>query len=344
MMFRGMFGGRREGSDYADLARMEVFSLRTRDRILLAILAFFGVILALGLPASTVGTVSELGADGQPLYASADLSLVPQSMADDAARSATQLFGKHGENHDRFVDELLTTYVKCLDKDVVVLFSPGGWGYGPMDARRPWGSILNGIQSQLSDSCVDSEILIYQRSANSSQGRCEELTEIFRDYASKARVLASRVRFLTAHNPDLKVVIVGESTGAVIGGEAMSVLSEDPQVFCIQIGPPCWYSHDDTGRTLVIADNGIAPDSFSRGDALAIIRANLSALSGKSQPDDARGTILKYLRAPGHDYWWDYSAVSSRITWFLEENVGTAKADSVQRQTAGEQIAGAPGE
>ncbi len=317
MMFPAMFGGRRGGNDYADIIGVGTIRLRTRDQVLLVVLIVLGLMLAVGVPASTAGIVSEIGADGQPLCASTDLSAVPQSVADDAACSATQLFGKHGEKHDSFVDELLTMYVKSRDKDVVVLFSPGGWGYGPMDASRPWGSILNGIQSQLSDSCVDSEILIYQRSANSSQGRCEELTEILRDYASKARVLASRVRFLTAHNPDLKVVIVGESTGAVIGGEAMSVLSEEPQVFCIQIGPPCWYGHDGTGRTLVIADNGIVPDSFSRGDLLAIISANLSALFGKSPVEDDRGTVLKYLRAPGHDYWWDYPAVSSEITRFL---------------------------
>jgi hypothetical protein len=327
MMFRGMFGGRRERSDYADVIGMGAFSLRTRDQVLLAILTVLGLIWALELPASSVGVVSEIGADGQPLYANTDLSAVPQSVADDAARLAVQLFGKHGERPDRFVDELLATQVKSQDKDVVILFNPGGWGYGPMDAKRPWGSILNGIQSRLSDSGIDSQILTYQRSEDSLEGCCEEVTEILQGYSSKARILASRVEFLTAHNPDLKVVIVGESTGAQIGGEAMYILSENPQVFSIQIGPPCWYRHDDTGQTLVVADNGIVADSFSRGDVFTIISANLSALFGGSQLENDRGTILKYLRAPGHDYWWDYPAVSSQITQFFEDNVGIGKAD-----------------
>jgi len=161
------------------------------------------------------------------------------------------------------------------------------------------GSILNGIRSQLSDSSNDSQILTYQRSVDGFQGCCEELTEILRDYSSKAKILASRVQFLTAHNRDLKVLMVGESTGAQMGGEAMDILSRNPQVFSIQIGPPCWYHHDYTDRTLVITDNGIAPDSFSRGDALTIIKANLSALLSESETEDDRGTILKYLRAPG---------------------------------------------
>jgi hypothetical protein len=327
MMFWGMFEGRRERTDNADIVGMGAFSLRTRDQILLGILVFLGLILVLGLPVSSVGVVSEIGADGQPLDADTDLSAVPQSVADDAACLATQLFGKYGEKADRFVDELLATHVKSQDKDVVILFNPGGWGYGPMDTKRPWGSILRGIQSRLSDSGIDSQILTYQRSVDGLEGCCEEVTEVMRGYSSKAKILASRVEFLTTHNPDLKVVIVGESTGAQIGGEAMHILSENPQVFSIQIGPPCWYRHADKGRTLVVADNGIVADSFSRGDVFTIISANLSALFGGSQTEDDRGTILKYLRAPGHDYWWDYPAVSSQITQFFEDNVGIGKAD-----------------
>jgi hypothetical protein len=328
MMFQCTFGGGRKGSGHADVVGMGAFSLRTRDQILLAIIVVLGVILVLGLPASSVGVVSEVGADGQPLYATTDLSAVPQSVADDATHLATQLFGKHGEKHDRFLDELLATYVKSEDKDVVVIFNPGGWGYGPMDTRRPWGSILNGIRSLLSDANIDAQILTYQRSVDGLQGCYEEFTEILRGYSSKARILASRVQFLTAHNPDLKVVIAGESTGAQISGEAMNILSGNPQVFGIQIGPPFWYRHDDTGRTLVIADNGMAPDSFSRGDVLTMMRANLSVLLGESQPEGDRGTILKYLKAPGHDYWWDYPAVSTQITRFFVENVGIGEPTS----------------
>jgi hypothetical protein len=334
-MSRGVFRGRREESDYAGIIGTGAFRLRTKDQILLAIIIVFGMIMALGPPVSSVGVVSEIGADGEPLYARTDLSAVPRSVADDAARSATRLFGKHGKKHDRFVDELLAAYVKSQGKDVVVLFSPGGWGYGPMDTARPWGSILNGIRSQLSDSSSDSQILTYQRSVDGFQGCCEELTEILRDYSSKAKILASRVQFLTAHNPDLKVLMVGESTGAQMGGEAMDILSRNPQVFSIQIGPPCWYHHDYTDRTLVITDNGIAPDSFSRGDALTIIKANLSALLGESETEDDRGTILKYLRAPGHDYWWDYPGVSSQISRFLEENVGIGEQVSATSSACG---------
>lgn len=325
-MFRGTFGEASERSDYADIIGVAALGLRTRDQILLVVLTVMSAVLVLGLPASTAGVVSEIGADGEPLRASVDLSAVPQSVADDAARLAVQLFGRDGKKSARFVDELLATHVISQDKDVVILFSPGGWGHGPMDTQRPWGSILNGMQSHLSDSGVDFAILTYQRSVDSLYGCFDEMMQILRGYSSKAETMASRVRFLTAHNPNLKVIVVGESTGAQLGGEAVDILSKNPQVFGIQIGPPCWYHHANTSRTLVISNNGIVADSFSRGDVFTIISANLSALFGESQPGGDRGTILKYLRAPGHDYWWDYPGVSSQISQFLEENVGIGRA------------------
>jgi hypothetical protein len=318
--------GRRWGSGRSAVIGIAAFVFLIQRGVLLAILTMFGVALALGLSTSSVGVVSEIGADGRPLYTDTDLAVVPQSVADDAALLAAHLFGKDEEKADRFVDELLAVYAKSYDKDVVILFNPGGWGYGPMDLGRPWGSILSGMQSLLSECNMDSQILTYQRSVDGLQGCCEEFTEILWNYSSKAEVLASRVRFLTAHVPDLKVIIAGESTGAQIGGEAVKMLSDDARVFCIQIGPPCWYDHEGTDRTLVISDNGIAPDSFSRGDLLTIARANFAELLDGSHAGGDRGTILKYLRAPGHDYWWDYPAVSSQITRFLEENVGIGSA------------------
>ena len=66
----------------------------------------------------------------------------------------------------------------------------------------------------------------------------------------------------------------------------------------------------------------MVPDSFSLGDFLTMIRANLRALFGLSQPEGSSGKIGNHLRAPGHDYSWQYPDVSSQIKDFLEENFG----------------------
>ena len=53
-----------------------------------------------------------------------------------------------------------------------------------------------------------------------------------------------------------------------------------------------------------------------------MIRANLKIIFGLSSPDDEPGEILCYVKAPGHDYRWQYPVVSSSITRFLKEYIG----------------------
>jgi len=75
-------------------------------------------------------------------------------------------------------------------------------------------------------------------------------------------------------------------------------------------------------RTLVLNHNGRHPDSFSQGDIPTMLWTSLQDLLGLPQPEENSGRILFFLRAPGHDYWWQYPAVHSQITDFLEQNFG----------------------
>jgi len=278
--------------------------------------------LTVGLSVSSVGVASELGAGGYPLYTTANISAVPQPIIDDAIRNAEELFGRIKDESLDYINELLAMYTESMNKDVLLIFNPGGWGSSPAEVENGWGSILDGIKQQLAASGMDSLVLTFQRTTDNWLGRCKELEEIFTGYSSKAKDLASRVEFLTAHNPELKIIITGESMGTIMSGKVMDVLGTNPQVFSIQTGPPPWYKMENTERTLVITDNGIMPDSFSRGDLFTMLKANLAALFNLRSAENNQGTVLKLFRSPGHDYSWEYPAVSLQITEFLENTVG----------------------
>jgi hypothetical protein len=141
-------------------------------------------------------------------------------------------------------------------------------------------------------------------------------------YPSKAKDLAGRAELLTKHIPDLRVIITGESNGAIIADSAMSILRDNPQVYSIQTGPPFWYKNNVLDRTLVLRGGGIIPDAFSRGDFFTIVVANLESLFGFLRPEGSSGNILFYVGAPGHEYWWQSPAVYSQITDFLQQNFG----------------------
>jgi len=286
---------------------------------LAVVLPLFIVVLAVS--ASQVAITSEIGSRGLPLSAS-NLSTVPPSVTEDADRLAIELFGDGQEKNDDFVNQLLGAYLEAKDKDFVIVFNPGGWGWNLIETTPGWWSIFTGIESELNSSGYTSLLLNYQRTVDTLQGRLDELAEMITGYSSKAEELAYRVEFLTNHIPELRVIIAGESLGTVISDRAMNILADNPQVYSIQTGPPFWHDNIMLDRTLVMSDNGIIPDSFSQGDFPTIIIGNLKSLFGLSQTEDKFGTVLHYVGAPGHDYWWQYPQVYSQIANFLDKNFG----------------------
>jgi len=268
---------------------------------------------------SWVGIICEIGTWGLPLP-TFDPSAVPESVVEDAARLATELYGDSREKCNDFLNQLLATYCEAKDKDFIVLFNSGGWGWNVVENSPDWWSISSGIKSELDSSGYTSLLLNYRRTVDTLQGQLNELVEMFTGYSSKAGDLACRVEFLTRHNSDLRVILAGESNGAVICDKVMSLLKDNPQVYSIQTGPPFWHRNVMLDRTLVLNSNGIIPDSFSHGDFLTMIWANLKAVLGLSQSEDSSGRILRYVEAPGHQYRWQYPEVYSQIKNFLDKN------------------------
>lgn len=284
-------------------------------------LAIIITLLIVALLPSEVGVTCEIGTGGLPLSVY-DLSAVPQSVAEDATNLATELFGDYQEKCNDFVSQLLTMYLEANDKDFVVIFNSGGWGGNLLETSLGWRSIFTGIESELASSGYTSLLLDYQRTVETLRGRLNELRERISGYPSKAKDLASRMEFLTNHNPDLRVILTGESTGTIICDRVMNILEDKPQVYSIQTGPPFRYENIVLARTLLLTNNGIVPDSYSDGDFWAVVWGNLEHWFGLSEPIDDFGTVPHYVGAPGHDYWWQYPEVCSQITNFLEQNFG----------------------
>jgi len=270
------------------------------------------------VPASSaVGILLKVGPEGLPLPHS-DFSTVSQSVVEDATRLAAEVYGSSPEEHNDFVHQLLAAYLEVKDEDFVVIFNSGGWGWNILEASPQWTSIFIGIRSELADLGYTSLLLNYQRASDTIGGYFAEFMSMISLYPSQANDLANSIEFLTKHITDLRVIIVGESTGTIIADSVMSLLRDNPRVYSIQTGPPFWHKNTTLERTLVLKSNGLTPDYFSQGDILTLVCANLEALFGFSQA--GTGKILVYLQAPGHEYWWQDPEVYSQITSFLQQN------------------------
>lgn len=266
-----------------------------------------------------VGSASTAGTGGLSLTAS-DNSSIPPVVVEDAAKMAKTLFGGSPEKVNSFVNQVLAIYTEAKDKDVIILFNSGGWGWNLLEDSHGWESIFTGIKTQLNIMGYQALALDYQRTRVSWRACLEEVSEIANFYPSKARDLAGRVELLTRHIPEVKVILAGESTGTIIAEKVMTILKDNPRVYTIQTGPPFWHKRVKMERSLILTSNGIAPDSFSDGDFGSMITASLRDIIGLPNTSRDFGNILQFLRAPGHDYWWQYPSVYSEITDFLNQN------------------------
>ena len=73
---------------------------------------------------------------------------------------------------------------------------------------------------------------------------------------------------------------------------------------------------------MLVNSNGLGDDTFSYGDVPAMLWATVKGWFGLIKESDNPGNILKWLRAPGHDYSWQYPGVYDSIVDFLQRNFG----------------------
>ncbi|MBI2869075.1 MAG: hypothetical protein HYX96_04535 [Chloroflexi bacterium] len=296
----------------------------------IGVLVFLGALIVLALVRMSaayidIGTTGDF--DGARLT-SYDFSAVPESVREDADALAAGLFGT-GDKYRAFVDQLLASYLDTRDKDFIVLFNPGGWGTSTINETPGWLTIIDAIKSELDSSGRTSVVLTYQRTGSSLLARFKELTEILNHYPSKAADLAGRVAFLTRNNPALTVIVAGESSGTVFSDYTLEKLGKNEQVYSIQTGVPYWHRPLVREQTLRINSNGVRPDSLSQGNIPLMLWATVKSVLGFD--DDAQGRVFRYLKAPGHDYSWQYQEISDQIIQFLKTSfniiVGEAPVD-----------------
>jgi len=258
----------------------------------------------------------------EPRLAASDYSAVPQNVMDSAFQIAEEFARSIKESVKSYADGLLGTYLAALNKDIVIFFNSGGMGWNLTKDTPGWSSILEGIKTHLVSLGYHPLVLNYRRTGSGLWNSVKEFFEAAYRYPHKSKDLFQRVLFLVDNLPGVKIIIAGESTGTVISEKTMRLLSERENVFSIQTGMPFWHTPAVHERTLSMNDNGLRLDTFHYGQARAIFWATFKSWFGvKDQP----GTILSWLKAPGHDYSWQYPGVSSVVIDFLNRNFSNTK-------------------
>ncbi len=242
---------------------------------------------------------------------------IPEDVREDANSLASEFIGSDSVGYDMFVDNLLQVYSEAEGTDILLIFNSGG--QGQEDIGPEWGTILEGIRDELDRLGYTHMLVIYERTLGGFWNFVKELRETMLSYPSKGKPLAAQISFLTEHIEDIKVIILGESSGAMVGSQAMKLLQANHEIYSIQTGAPFYYRQAMSDRSLAMNSNGMNPDSLSNCDLWMIFRANLGRIP-TYRPEE--GHFLFYLRTPGHIYTWDHPGVNSQISAFLEKHFG----------------------
>ncbi len=290
------------------------------ERWLAGFALFTGIALMLVLlwPSPSMPALACAGTDDGHVMTTDDFSMIPSPVFNDAMNIATICYPDDSAKADELLSQLAGIYLDAVDKDFVVIFNPGGWGWDPVSEIPGWESILKGIDCTLADFGYDTLLVDYKRTRHGFNGIIGEIEGLLGVRPAKTQELAFRINFLTEHVPDLRVIITGESNGASFADDVLFLLKDNPRVYAIESGPPVWHACLDLGRSLIICNNGVQDDTFSNGDIILILRSNLESAFGIYE--GGRGDILLYIGAPGHYYTWEYPAVREQVVGFLTEH------------------------
>ncbi len=257
---------------------------------------------------------------------------IDPGLVTDAESLVLQLFRKNkGKRAAAFINRLLTSYSVVKDKDVLVMHNPGGWGYTSIEGLIDWeGSIVEGVKQTLTRMGINWVLLQYFRSGAKWWNRFVNLPEQARYYFTgkffKAKLLAAELNFLTEHNKNLTVFLLGVSQGAAFGNTVMKHVGNNPRIFSIELGTFFAYLRwrAITERTLILDGNGLVPDPIVHFKILPSAKSYVTApfrwVKYHIQGKPAKFTYC--INVPGHEYQWEFPNVGAQIEKFISASLG----------------------
>jgi hypothetical protein len=248
-----------------------------------------------------------------------------QPIIEAAGQLAAKLFPHNSKKRKLFFNHLQEMYSAALNRDILIIHSPGGWGNTHWDGIQDWEkSIVTGVTATLEKlgySCIMRQ---YFRACDPLWGGKSWFKEgqffIF-GKNHRAEVLAEELRFIRTNLPKLSIVLVGASQGAAFDNIVMVNLGNVEQVYSIELGT--FFAHMGrrqlTKRNLAIDSNGLMRDPMCHRDLWKGTKSYFMAFV-RWFKYKAQGKPVKFtncINTPGHEYQWEYPEVCGRITGFL---------------------------
>lgn len=206
------------------------------------------------------------------------------------------------------------------NSDLIIIFSPGGWGDAPMERSKDLLPIVEEIKSNLDKWGHNVVVIPYNRAREGILNKFSATKDFFSGYSFSSDKFAADLNALAEQFPDKKIIMTGLSNGAAFINEAYSKMSDrvKDSLYAISIGVPFWSDRVENEKFLQIDNEG--KDKLSNGEIGSLIISTIkspfnwlwSKITGKE---------MSAFQAEGHTYSWSSPETGGNILRFLEDNV-----------------------
>jgi len=202
---------------------------------------------------------------------------------------------------------------------VVIFFSPGGFGYVSPKNKTYAGSLLEGIKDTLKMWKYRVALINYSRAKNNIWGKIKSAKENLFSFHSESKKLTGLIETITTNFKNIKILLIGYSSGAAFFNEVMKKIKGKDNIYCIQAGTPFFYKRLTSENILFLDNNGkdaLANGNIKKLTFIGIIGILKLVLLFKL----IRLKISEAFHFKEHEYFWENPEIRLQVESFLKNN------------------------
>lgn len=205
-------------------------------------------------------------------------------------------------------------------KEILVIVNRGGWGDGGLERAHEEKSVIEGVTALLTSQGWKCTLKAYERLHSPTLGTyLKALWDLCILYRQASKQLAQELQEAFSRAPQLRILLIGYSLGAVLNIATLKRLPQEPRLYSLHFGAPFFLRSPTFQRVLNLQRKG---DAFASGSWVAFFLVLLKAcIVAVANIGTFQGTsILDAWHIKGHDYAWDNPAVKTPVEQFLRSH------------------------
>jgi hypothetical protein len=207
--------------------------------------------------------------------------------------------------------------IKNLNADVIIFFTPGGWGDITYTEESYARSLLEGIRRTLKDWKYRASVIGYPRTKAGILGKLKSMKEVVTAFPTESKRLAKLSDSIATRYKNIKIILIGYSFGGAFVNEVMKKV-KNGRIYCIEAGTPFVYKIFRSKNVLCLDNAG--KDALAMGNFRKLSWVGVKGLLKLVFLFKLiRLRISEAFHFEEHEYFWRDKEVKCKVLDFLGE-------------------------